>query len=120
MDAPVGDFRAPAQSSPYRWWHLTIGPLICYEDIFPQISWRLAREGAELFVNQTNDAWYDSSSAAYQHLAASVFRAVENRRTLVRAANTGVSAVVDPLGRIVIETALLQPGVVTATVRIAI
>lgn len=119
LTAPVGDFRAPSEIKPIQMGSLTIGPLICYEDIFPQISWKLARGGAKVLINQTNDAWYDTSSAAYQHLAAAVFRSVENRRTLVRAANTGASAVVDPLGRIVIETALFQPGVVTATVRMS-
>ena len=57
------------------------------------------REGAEFIVNITNDAWYKRTSASYQHAAMAVFRAVENRVSLVRAANTGVSSFINPYGR---------------------
>jgi apolipoprotein N-acyltransferase len=58
------------------------------------------KKGARFLVNITNDAWYKKSSASYQHLAASVFRAVENRVNLVRSANTGISGFIDPCGRL--------------------
>jgi apolipoprotein N-acyltransferase len=67
-------------------------------------------------VNVTNDAWYGTTSAPYQHLAMAAFRAVENRRYMVRAANTGISAVVDPWGRVLEETRLFEPGVLVREV----
>jgi len=77
-----------------------IGVLICYEDIFPQIARRLSESGANLLVNITNDAWYGDSSALPQHLSFSAFRAVENRKSLVRATNTGITASFDATGKI--------------------
>ncbi|MBI3616406.1 MAG: apolipoprotein N-acyltransferase [Candidatus Omnitrophica bacterium] len=73
--------------------------LICFEDLFPGLSRRFVREGAEWLVVITNDAWFKHSAASLQHLQASVFRAVENRVWVVRAANTGWSGFVDPCGR---------------------
>lgn len=73
---------------------------ICFEDAFPYISRRFARAGARLLINQTNDAWFDPSSASRQHLAQGIFRSVETRLPTVRAANTGISAVIDRNGRI--------------------
>jgi apolipoprotein N-acyltransferase len=72
--------------------------LICFEDVFPELSRRFVKEGADFLINITNDAWYKKTSAAEQHLAASVFRAVENRRYLVRSANTGISCFILPTG----------------------
>jgi apolipoprotein N-acyltransferase len=77
-----------------------MGPLICYEDIFPQIARNHVLIGADLLVNVSNDAWYGDSSALPQHLNFSVFRAVENRRSLVRSTNTGMTATIDPLGHV--------------------
>ena len=73
--------------------------LICFEDLFPELSRTFVKKGAKFLVNITNDAWYKESSAACQHFAASVFRAVENRVYLARAANTGISGFIDPFGR---------------------
>ena len=75
--------------------------LICFEDLFPALSSRCIKAGARFLVNITNDAWYKKTPAAYQHLAASVFRAVENRVFLIRAANTGISAFISPEGKII-------------------
>lgn len=77
-----------------------IGVLICYEDIFPAIARQLTVNGANLLVNITNDAWYGDSSALPQHLSFSAFRAIENRRSLVRATNTGMTASFDAVGKI--------------------
>ncbi len=74
--------------------------LICFEDIFPDLCRSLVSKGSRVLINITNDAWFLKSSAPYQHAQASVFRAVENRVPVVRAANTGLSCWIDPLGRI--------------------
>src|SRR5206468_11417560 len=78
-----------------------LGVVICYEVIFPTEVRSLFTGGADILVNLTNDGWFGRSPAPFQHLAMSVFRAVENRTYLVRAANTGISAIVAPDGRIV-------------------
>jgi len=85
-----------------------IGGYICYEAIFPALVRRFTVAGAELLVNVTNDAWYGTTSAPHQHMAMAAFRAVENRRYMVRAANTGITAVVDPWGRILEPTTLFD------------
>ena len=74
--------------------------LICFEVIFPELSRKALLEGADFMVTITNDAWFGRTSAPYQHLVQVVFRAVENRVWFARAANTGVSAFIDPWGRI--------------------
>lgn len=74
--------------------------LICFEDIFPDLTREFVKRGAVFFVNMTNDAWFGKTSAAYQHAQASVFRAVENRVNVVRATNTGYSCFIDQKGRI--------------------
>lgn len=77
-----------------------VGIQICYDAIFPEISRAYARAGADLLVNLTNDAWYGHSSAPHQFLRMVAMRAVETGRPVARAANTGISAFIDPLGRI--------------------
>jgi apolipoprotein N-acyltransferase len=93
-----------------------VGATICYEAIFPDMVRGFAKNGAELLVNITNDAWYGRSSAPHQHLMMASFRAVENGKYLVRAANTGISAVVDPRGRILERTPLFEPAVLVRDV----
>lgn len=77
--------------------------LVCFEDIFPDISREFVKRGAGFLVNITNDAWFKDSSAAYQHAQCSIFRAVENRVNVVRAANTGLSCIIDQKGQVVAE-----------------
>lgn len=74
---------------------------ICWENIFPDLPRKFVKNGAQLIVNITNEAWFGKTSAPYQFLAMSVFRAVENRISVVRCANTGVSAFISPHGEII-------------------
>jgi apolipoprotein N-acyltransferase len=77
-----------------------IGIFICYEDIFPQLVRRIVLAGAQVLVNISNDAWYGDSAAAFQHLEMARFRAIENHRYLLRATNDGITALIDPYGRV--------------------
>jgi len=92
------------------------GVLICFESIFPYISRRSVRMGADYLVNITNDAWFLKTAAPYQHYIMGTFRAIENRRCLIRAANTGISGIVDPLGRTLAKTELFEEGVLLGSV----
>jgi apolipoprotein N-acyltransferase len=74
---------------------------ICWENIFPAITRAFVQNGAQFIVNITNEAWFGKSAAPYQFLAMNVFRAVENRRSVVRCANTGISCIIDTRGRVV-------------------
>lgn len=74
--------------------------LICFEDIFPNLVRRFKKEGAGFIINITNEAWFKISAEPAQHLAMSVFRAIENRIWFVRCANTGISCFIDPSGRV--------------------
>jgi apolipoprotein N-acyltransferase len=85
--------------------------IICFEAIFPELVRRFSEKGSQLIVNLTNDGWYGDSSAPYQHLAISRIRAVENRRYLIRAANSGFSALIEPTGKIQASTGLFQEAV---------
>ncbi|MBI4051331.1 MAG: apolipoprotein N-acyltransferase [Elusimicrobia bacterium] len=91
----------------------TLGVSICYESIFPHLASGLVRKGADVLVNLTNDGWYLDTAGPYQHFSMNVLRAVENRRFLLRSANTGISAVIDPWGRISSQTALGQKSVLS-------
>ncbi len=77
-----------------------IGPLICFEDTLGDLTRRFVLRGANLLINVTNDAWFLESPASRQHLAAARYRSIENRRPLVRAANTGVTCFIDTSGRV--------------------
>lgn len=90
---------------------------ICYEVIFPNLIRRFVRDGSELLTTITNDAWYGTSSAAYQHWEQASMRAIEQGRYLARSANTGISGFVDPYGRVLAKTALFEPAVVVRDVR---
>ena len=88
-----------------------IGMLVCYEGVFPSITNDTVRRGAEVLVNITNDAWFGKSSAPYQHFASYVFRAIETDRYVLRAANTGISAIIDPRGRTCAKTGIFKEEV---------
>jgi apolipoprotein N-acyltransferase len=88
-----------------------LGPMICYEDILRDFGRQLAPHRPHLLVNITNDAWFGDTAEPWEHLALSVFRAVEMRTDLVRSVNTGVSAFVDAAGRVVRQTYAVDPAV---------
>lgn len=92
------------------------GALVCYEGIFYRLCRRYGRMGADFLVNITNDGWTDSYGGHYQHFSASVFRAVENGLWVVRAGNDGVSAVIDPEGRVTATMPYLKKGYMTGYV----
>lgn len=104
----VGDF-SPGTVKPLPLNGHNLGVLICYEVIFPGLARDYVRQGSSLLVNLTNDAWFGHSSAPYQHLAMARFRAIENRIWLARAANTGVSALIAPSGKVTAASPLFEP-----------
>lgn len=92
--------------------------LICYEDILPAFTNRAVNAGApELLVNITNDAWFGDTTEPWQHLALAKFRAIEHRRFLVRSTNSGVSAIIDPMGGVVTHTKTFTAEAQEGTVR---
>jgi len=108
MVTQVGGFKAGKTGHTLKWHQADIGVQICYEVIFPQLASEMAANNSELLINITNDAWFGKTSAPYQHFSMAVFRAVENRRSLVRAANTGISGFIDPAGRILQKSVLFK------------
>ena len=112
----IGSFSSGKPVKPLSCQGAAIGVLICFESIFPKLARDWTASGANLLVNITNDAWFGRSSAPRQHLSMAVLRAVENRRGLARAANTGVSALIDPLGRIIGSSPIFQPFYLMADV----
>jgi apolipoprotein N-acyltransferase len=97
----VGDFSPGTSRAPLQAGSSKLGVFICYESIFPDEVRQLAAGGAQVFVNTSNDGWYGDSGAYAQHLKQARMRAVENNRWLLRATNTGVTAAIDPYGRVV-------------------
>jgi apolipoprotein N-acyltransferase len=93
-------------------------PLICFESVFPYLCREGVEEGAELFVNITNDGWFGDTPGPFQHAQMAIARAVEFRRWLVRSANSGVSMVVSPAGEVVQSLGLYQAGVMVVDVEL--
>jgi len=111
----VGDFKAGPEGHTLALGGRRLGIQICYEVIFPALAAAQVRNGAALLITITNDAWYGQTAGPYQHFTLAAMRAVENRRSLVRAANTGISGFVDPVGRVFdatpleVEAAIVRP-----------
>jgi apolipoprotein N-acyltransferase len=114
----VGDFRSGEKGHTIQWGEYRLGIQICYEIIFPNLSRAMTKNNAALLINITNDAWFGRSSAPYQHFSMAIFRAVENRRSIIRSANTGISGFIDPLGRVVASTQLFTDAIMTRSVPI--
>lgn len=96
----VGDFSRGQSLAPLQAGQQKLGTFICYESIFPDEVRQFAKNGAQVFVNISNDGWYGDSGAYAQHLEQARMRAVENARWLLRTTNTGVTAAIDPAGRL--------------------
>jgi apolipoprotein N-acyltransferase len=94
-----------------------VSTAICYEVIFPRLAREAVDRGSELLTTITNDAWYGTTSAPYQHFALASMRAIEQGRYLVRAANTGISGAVDPYGRVVEKSAIFEQAGMVVDVR---
>jgi apolipoprotein N-acyltransferase len=115
-----GDFKAgteytvlETQNPPVK-----IAPLICFEDTVGDLTRRFVLKGAQVLVNITNDGWFQKTEGAEQHLANAVFRAVETRRPLVRAANTGITCFVDACGRVTQTAPPFTESMLTGSIKI--
>ncbi len=114
----IGDFLPGGEYTVMDIPSARISTLICYEIIFPGMVRKFANKGANLFVSITNDAWFGRTSAPYQHFSMAVFRAVENRVPVLRAANTGISGFIDTRGRIQGESDIFIEDVLTQSLTI--
>jgi apolipoprotein N-acyltransferase len=116
MATGIGNFKAGQDFTVFETPLGQFGVLICFEAIFPDHVRRYVLNGANFLVNITNDAWFGDSGAPYQHLSMATLRAVENGVYLVRAANTGISALIAPTGRILQQSDLFGEAVLSGTV----
>ncbi len=112
----VGEFRPADRRVLLPWGGEKIGMAICYEVVFPAEVADLTRDGATLLISITNDAWYGDTTAPWQHFRAARFRAAENRRPLLRAAITGVSAYVAPDGSVREQLGVYREGILRVRV----
>jgi apolipoprotein N-acyltransferase len=116
----VGKFHSGSSRRPLDAGDERLGVFICYESIFPDEVRQFANNGAQVFVNMSNDAWYGDSGAYAQHINQTRMRAIENNRWLLSATDTGVTASIDPWGRVVARiprkerSALLAPYALTS------
>jgi len=114
----AGDFSTGKKVHPMHSPDLTIGTLICFETIFPDISRKFAAQGVEFLVNLTNDAWFGRTSAPYQHISMAVFRCVENGLPMARAANTGISAFILANGKIADTSELFEREILQKEIKL--
>jgi len=109
----VGNFLPGENNEPLITNDVALGMLICYEAIFPELAQKQVAQGAEILVNISNDAWFGDTSAPAQHLHLSTMRAVEQGRWLARSTNTGISAFIDPVGRIAAQGTQFQAEILS-------
>jgi len=114
----VSDFSAGAEPVMMEVAGHAVSAAICYEAVFEYLAREAVGRGSQLLTTLTNDAWYGRSSAPWQHFEQASVRAVEQGRYLVRAANTGVSGIVDPYGRVIARTGLFETATITGEVRL--
>ena len=116
----VGEFGTGTSRAPLDAGGTRLGVFICYESVFPGEVREFADQGAQVFVNLSNDGWYGDSGAYAQHLNQTRMRAIENDRWILSATNTGVTASIDPYGRTVVRlprkerAALVAPYALTS------
>jgi apolipoprotein N-acyltransferase len=113
----VGAFSAGDQAVLLPIGRHLVSTAICYEVVYPALVRRFVSGGSELLTTITNDAWFGRTSAPHQHFAQASMRAIENGRYLVRAANTGISGVVDPYGRVLAVSGIFEPSVIVSEAR---
>lgn len=114
----IGDFGGGKEATVLRYNGAPLSTVVCYEIIFPEEVREFVANGARIITTVTNDAWFGNSSAPYQHFAMAAFRAVENRTPLARAANTGISGFVDPVGRIGPVSGIFTPALLDKALEI--
>jgi apolipoprotein N-acyltransferase len=112
----IGDFYSGKEPVVMETPFAKIGNLICYEIIFPGLARQLTDRGANILVTITNDAWFGHTSAPYQHFSMAVFRAIENRVPVARAANTGISGFIDSHGRIIKKSDIFVESAMTESI----
>ncbi len=117
LTAGEGDFSSGTSPALFRVQGRPVAASVCYEALFPALLREGVIEGATWFVNVTNDAWFGDTVAPHQHLAMARMRCVEFRRPMVRAANSGISAVIEADGGIAASLGLFRRGVLVAAVR---
>ena len=109
LDIKTGDPQFPT---------LKVGPIICYEALFPNYVIMAARQGSQLILNITNDSWFGKYGEPYLHFALTVFRGIETRLPQLRATNTGISALVLPDGEIIQKTGVFEETIFNVQVPI--
>lgn len=114
----VGDFIPGTEDTLFDIKGFQFASLICFEDLFSPNARGLTVQGGDILINHTNDAWYGDSSAQYQHLVFSQFRALENRRYLLRGTNTGLTAVINPRGEVVQELDPFTEGYLSHNIKV--
>lgn len=123
LNTTAGEFTAGQALHPFTYPYgvsetAQVAPLNCYEDIVTGMGIEAVQNGAEVLVNQTNDGWFGETIAPYQHHVLAAFRSVETRRYLLRATNSGLTAVVDPLGRTTEQLPPFSPGVISTQIEL--
>ncbi|HEY3346522.1 MAG TPA: apolipoprotein N-acyltransferase, partial [Nitrospirota bacterium] len=116
MVTAIGDFGGGKEATVMEAGNFKFGTAICFEVIFPELVRKFADNGADFLTSVTNDAWFGRSSAPAQHFNMAVFRAVENRRALVRAANTGITGLILPTGEVGATTGIFKETMLTVDV----
>jgi apolipoprotein N-acyltransferase len=111
-------FSYPMERPDGRKYLAKAAPLICYEDTVPNLARQATKNGAQLLVNLTFDTWFGRTHAPYQHHLIAAFRAIENRRYLIRCTNSGYSAVVDPIGRTISSIPEFTAGTLSTKIRL--
>ena len=114
----VGDFSKGTFEKPISFSDIKTFALICYEDLVPSMTRLAVRNGANLLINLTNDAWYGQTQASKQHHLLATWRAVESRRYFLRATNTGYTAIVDPFGQTVKNLEIFTSNVLVDKVKL--